>query len=140
MKPLFWFNALKGVVAAILVMLALVCLFAFIGLRSDDPAKFVSVYASVALFVASAIGGALSSRGADKGSISALICGLICSVLVLIPSLIFSEWGAYSLIRLVATVVAALIGAFLFGRKQKDTAKKQSIKRRKEIAKKYGGM
>ena len=124
---------------AIVATLALVCIFAFVGLRSDDPARFAPVYANIALYLGTVMGGGISSRQSDSPFVCALICGVTCAILVLLPSIILSDWGAESLLRLVFTVVAAIVGAFIFRQKEGGAARKQSAKRRRAIAKKYGG-
>lgn len=139
MKPLFWFKVVFGITVAVLSTLALLCLFAFIGLGSDDPARNLTLYANIALFLGVFLGGGISARGTDSPLINALICGGGCAVLVLLPSIVFSQWGADSLLRLVLTVAASLLGAVVLRSREGSTKRRQSIKRRRAVAKKYGG-
>ena len=138
MKPLFWFKVTKGVICAIIVTFAFLCLFAFLGSRSDDPAKYVALYSNCALFLGCALGGGVAVCGADSKPVHSLICGLACALLVFIPSILFSHWGVDSLLRMVLTVFSALLGGFLLRGREGRTNKRQRVKRRKEIAKKYG--
>ena len=137
MKPLFWFKVIIGVTVAIVSALLLLLIFSFIGIRSDDPAKHVALYSNAALFLGVFLGGGASARESDSPRVSAVTCGGICAVLVLIPSLLFSQWEANSLLRVAVTVCAAILGSLLLRGREGATKKRRSVKRRREIAKKY---
>lgn len=139
MKPLFWFKVISGITVAVLSALALLCLFAFIGLKADDPARNLTLYANIALFLGAFLGGGVSARGADSPLITALVCGGGCAVLVLLPSVVFSQWGADSLLRLALTVAASVLGAVVLRNREGASKRRQSVKRRRAVAKKYGG-
>lgn len=139
MKPLFWFKVLKGVLCAAVITLVLLCLFAFIGLKSEDPSQHLALYANAALLLGAAVGGGVAARNADAPFISSLLCGVAFAVLLLLPSIVFSEWGAESLLRIALTVAAALLGGIVLRGREGSAVRKQSAKRRKAIAKKYGG-
>lgn len=140
MKPLFWFKILKGVLCASAVTLGLICLFAFVGLKSEDPSQYLAVYANVALLLGAVVGGGVAARNADVPFISSLLCGVLLAVLLLLPSVVFSEWGAGSLLRIALTVTASLLGGLVLRGRDGGAAKKRSVKRRKAMAKKYGGV
>ena len=139
MKPLFWFKVMKGTVCAVIVTFAMLCLFTLVGLKADDPALHVSLYANVSLFIGVFLGGIVSSRGADAPFLNALVCGVTCAILLFLPSLILSEWDADSLLRMALTVVSSVLGAVLTRGREGSSVRRQSAKRRREIAKKYGG-
>ena len=139
MKPLFWFKVIKGVWFTVLVSGALLCLFTFFSLKMDDPSAFSGLYANVALLVGSFVGGNMAARGEDSGLLSALVCGVICMIIILLPSLMFSSWGADSLLRAVLTVLSSVVGAFIFGRRESRVSGRKSAKKRREIARRYGG-
>ena len=137
MKPLFWFKVIRGVLCAALVTLALLAFFAFLGVRSEDPAKQLALYSNLALFLGCAVGGGISARGAESPLVNSLVCGLICAAFLLIPSLTISVWGADSLLRVALTVLSAIVGGVLFRDRAGKSMKRKSVKRRREIAKKY---
>lgn len=143
MKPLFWYNILKGVLVAAGVTLLLIGIFAFVGIKADDPSKYTSLYASVSLFVGAACGGIIASKGLENWLIAAVVNGVVCSVLVLIPSLIFADWESSSLLKLVLTIASSVIAAVAVHVRAAGDAKssrRESEKRRRAIAKKYSGM
>ena len=143
MKPLFWFNVLKGILAAGVTVGLLLIAFAFCGARSDDPSKYISICSNIALYISMVIGGAVSARRAEQPILCALLCGVVCAVLLLIPSLILAHWGALSLLRLTLTVVVSIFGGMIFSEKEGNSSRngrRKSEKRRREIAKKYAGM
>ena len=139
MKPLFWFRVLKGVMCAIALTLTVLGVFAFIGIRSSDPQKHLELYANVALILGVTFGAGMAARGADSTLITALVCGTACALIMLVISICFSKFGASSLLRIVFTIAASLLGGGLMNDSGGRSIKKQSIKRRRAIAKKYGG-
>ena len=143
MKPLFWYNVLKGVCVAVCVTLLLIGIFAFVGIKADDPSKYSSFYASVALLVGAACGGIIASKGLENWLIAAVVNGVVCTILVLIPSLIFSDWESDSLLKLVLTVGASVLVAVAVRRRTANgtgSSRRESEKRRRAIAKKYSGI
>ena len=138
MKPLFWFKALKGVLCASVITSVLLCLFAFIGLRSEDPSQHLALYANAALLFGVAVGGGVAARNVDAPFISSLLCGVLSAVLLLLPSIVLSKWGAQSLLRIALTVAASLLGGLVLRGREGNAVRKQSAKKRKAIAKKYG--
>ena len=137
MKPLFWFKVIKGVFFSTLITLALLSLFAFLGLRAEDPAKHVVLYSNAALFLVCMLGGGMAARGAESPLLNSAVCGAMCAATVLIPSVILSDWGAESLLRLALTVLSSVIGGILLRDRGGRSNRRQSAKRRREIAKKY---
>jgi len=138
MKPLFWYGIIKGVAVAVVSTIVLLCAFTLLSLKADDPGKNLSLYANIVLYVAVALGGAVSARKAEKTALSGVVCGLICMILVLLPSIVFSSWGADSLLRAALTVLSALVGAWLTALGGSRRSSRGDARYRKRIAKKYG--
>ncbi len=135
MKLLFLKETLKGLLCALLVWGVLLTLFSLISLKLEDPDKLLALFSNIALFAGALIGGRVASRDSENKLLTGLITGCAIMLPVLLVSLILSDWGAASLLRLVLTVVAAILGSV--SRRSGDRAP-SSGKRRKEIAKKYG--
>lgn len=135
MKPLFLKETLKGLLSALLIWGVLLTLFSLISLKFEDPDKLLSLFSNIALFAGALFGGRIASRDSENKLLTGLITGCAVMLPVLLVSLIISDWGASSLLRLALTVAAVILGAI----SRRSTEKAPSSgKRRKEMAKKYG--
>lgn len=135
MKPLFWRMTAIGAAVAVISSLAMLCLFTVICLRMEDPSRSSGVLSRLALLFGAFLGGRVAASGSQSAALSGVTCGACYMLVVLMPSVIFSEWGATSLLWACLTVVFSLLGAcVLRGRRYG----KSSYRRRHEANKKYG--
>ncbi|MGN1095062.1 MAG: TIGR04086 family membrane protein, partial [Eubacteriales bacterium] len=71
--------AARGLAVAVISALILALIAGLIGLSLDDPDKYTSVLALVALFASSGIGGFFTARQRGK---NALLCGLVLGIFI----------------------------------------------------------
>ena len=135
MRSLFWRRILLGVAAAALASGLLLCIFAVISLRMNDPVKLNGVFANAALIFGAFLGGRVATVREEGRLVNGLVCGALFALAVLLPSLILSEWSSASLLRVVITVISALTGAILFRRGRSRLSARGA---RKRLKKRYG--
>lgn len=135
MKPLFWQRILFGVLCAVGCCFGALCLFAFIGLKLENPASFNTGFANIALFFSAFIGGRIASNGEENRVLCGFVCGMLLMCLVLLPSIILSEFSVFSFIRMVFTVIASVLGAIVL---RGSAGYKRGARKRRDVSKKYG--
>lgn len=135
MKPLFLKNVLKGVLVSAFFWALMLLLFTFVSLKMSDPKKFLTLFAKIALLAGAFFGSKFAAKGADNRVMCGLASGLCSMLLLLLFSLILSDWGSDSMLYAFLTVVSSIIGALTSKTGEKKNVK--ASRKRKGIAKKY---
>ena len=120
---------------AVIIWALLLIIFSFIALKAPDPSNLLQILSSIALFTGAFFGGRVASTDSENKLVSGLIAGTSVMVPVLLTSLILSDWSSSSLLSLVLTVVASVLGAAIHKNSSRSPS---SGKRRKEMARRYG--
>lgn len=128
------FSALRGLLTAMLISVALSAVCAFFGLYMDDPGAYVKIFAFVSLFGGAFSGGFAAARA--KGS-ATLLCGLLTAVMIIaliaVLSLSFSLslkvplFAVCSLCVLLCSVLGANAGVSAHGGKKKKKHGKNRV-------------
>jgi len=120
--------ALRGLISAIVVSLAVSAITAAVGLSTEDPGGYIKIFASVSLFCAAFAGGFAAARA--KGS-ATLLCGALTGAFILaliaLLSLCFSLRLNISLFALCApcVLICSVLGANIGVCSRTGTGKKR---------------
>lgn len=133
MKPLF-FNVIKGLAVFGLCAVALLLLFSFIALKTEDPQSYAFAFGNAALILSAFIGGRFSVTPTVSRLLSGVVSGLVSMTVILLISLITSSLGSGSFLKMALTVLLFVLGALS---KRGEVKHFSSAKKRKSIAKKY---
>jgi putative membrane protein (TIGR04086 family) len=128
-KKIF-FALLIGAITCGVLLLA----FSAVLSRQDDPSKLLNVFSLVSLLVGAFVCGKVSTLGLEEKALQGLFSGVGFVLLVLLPSVLLSDFGASSLLKMLATVLLAFVGAMLGGN---GTNRVRSSKKRKSVVKRY---
>ncbi len=133
MKLIFFKRIIIGVLVGALATVTLLLVFSAVLCKQNDPNKLMRAFSVISLLAGAFVCGKVSAIGIDDRRLSGVFSGVCFSVVVFVLSIIFSEIGIKSLLKIVAIVILAVAGAML-GKKNKNV---MSSKRRKNIIKRY---
>ena len=123
-----------GVIFGALTSVTLLLVFALILSRLEDPKSLTAVFSLIAMSVGALVCGKVSTLGIERKALQGIFAGLVFIAVILLPSLILSEFEMLSLLKMLLCLVFAFTGAMV-GRK--GTGMVASSKRRRSVMKRY---
>lgn len=128
-KKLFFALLIGAITSCVLLLI-----FSVILSGRDDPNKLLNVFSLVSLLAGAFVCGKVSTLGLEERALQGLLSGVGFALLVLLPSVLLSDFEASSLLKMLATVLLAFVGAMLGG---KGASRVRSSKKRKSVVKRY---
>lgn len=134
MRLIFFKKLFLALLVGAITCSVLLLVFSAILSRQDDPSKLLDVFSVASLLVGAFVCGKMSTLGLEEKALQGILSGVCFALLVLLPSVLLSDFGAGSLLKLLTTVIIAFLGAMLGG---KSGGRVRSSKKRKNVVKRY---
>lgn len=134
MKLIFFRKITLGILSGLILCGVLLLLFALILTKQDDPQKKLEFFSFLALALSAVTAGKLSTVGLESKLIQALATAAAFSLLMLMLSVVFSDFTPSAFLKLLITAALTFTGAMI-GKKSRTGV--SSGKRRKAVIKRY---
>ncbi len=134
MKLIFFRKVFIGIIAGGISSAIMLLIFTAVLSGQEDPSKLMSAFSLVSLITGAIVCGKIATIGVDNKLVQGLAAGVVFAIAVLLPSVIISDFDAFSILKMLMTVALALVGAMLG---KKSAVKAASAKRRKNVMRRY---
>jgi putative membrane protein (TIGR04086 family) len=134
MRLIFFKKLFLALLIGAITCSVLLLVFSAILSRQADPSKLLEAFSLVSLIVGAFVCGKTSTLGLEEKALQGILSGVCFALLVLLPSVLLSDFGTGSLLKLIVTVIIAFAGAMLGGKNATNT---RSTKKRKNAVKRY---
>ena len=134
MRLIFFRKIFLGLIVGALTSTVLLLIFSLILSGQDDPSKLMTVFSVISLIAGAMICGKVSTLGVESKAAQGAVAGVGFALLVLLPSVILSDFSAFSILKMLMVVVMAFVGAMIG---TKNTSSISSSKKRKNVVRRY---
>ena len=134
MRLIFFRKIFFGMIVGALVSLVLLLIFSLILSGQDDPSKLMTAFSLISLIAGSIACGKAATLGLEAKAPQGAATGVAFALLVLLPSVILSDFSAFSILKMLLVVVLTFAGAMLG---TKNARNLRSSKKRKNVVKRY---